>query len=117
MANISDPAPSQQPQRDQDRAGILAIAPMLIGHLLRLPAGQQIVKARMGPFETLEFVVEGAGLPPRQAGVEPEPVMLMMRAEYRAGDVKKGGQQRRTICWWAHDTSTTWVLRDWSYEP
>lgn len=112
--SLSDILP---PPADSAFAGTLDFSPVMLGHLLRLPEGQEITEVRVGPHSQLALRVVGKGLPPLGPDGAPQYVTLMCKQEVRPGDVKKGGMQRRTICWWAHDPGRSWVQSDWSGLP
>jgi hypothetical protein len=97
---------------DRSRAGLLRIASPMLGHLLRLPAGQEVVGARIGSWGDVELLIEGAEMPPRDES--PAPVTLMCRSEFRDGEC---GRERRTVVNWEHAPTHQWVLLDWSPAP
>lgn len=102
----------QPPSVDESRAGLLSIVPFMIGHLLRLPKGQEVIEARIARSGTIELRVCGEGMPAIEAGGEPVFVTLFFQREVRDGDT--GTKQERTLAYWEHDPDQKWVVHDWS---
>lgn len=102
--------PPEEPV-DRTRAGLLRIAIPMLGHLLRLPSGQEVVDVRMHNGD-IELLVEGAGMLPRDPS--PLPATLICRSEFRDSE---SGPEKRVIVNWEHASENQWVLFDWSRAP
>lgn len=106
--------PIELPERDplpidRSRAGRLEISPELIQELLRLPAGLEVVAARMGAHGAIEIMIEGATMPKReQPDAEPRPVSMICHQEQRADG------RRKLTAWFSHAPEERWTLREWS---
>ena len=96
---------------DRSCAGVLDIALPILGHFLRLPAGQEVVDVRM--FRNhIALLIEGTGMPARTDS--PTPVMIILQTEFRDRD---GGRDRRTMAHWEHAPESPWVIYNWEPAP
>ncbi|HZP88645.1 MAG TPA: hypothetical protein VFB54_17685 [Burkholderiales bacterium] len=106
------PAP---PPIDRSCAGRLRIAVPMLGSLLKLPPGQAVVSARITDLGDIELLIEGAGLPEREANGSAPLTNLILHRECRPGDVAKGGMQWRITMNWENSPEQQWIWSDWSY--
>ncbi len=97
---------------DITHGGTLTIDPVMLGHLLRLPAGQEVMSARIDACGRIELLVCGAGLPPRSPSCIPAILTLLFRREVRDG-VRSGAKEWRTLASWSHDPDRKWAVSDW----
>jgi hypothetical protein len=101
---------------DRSRAGVLRVSVPMLGHLLRLPPGCEVVAVRITPglvpVHYVELLIEGDPMPPRADGPA-APVMLLSRKEIR------GEGEEREECvtsWFEHAPERAWIFSNWS-EP
>jgi hypothetical protein len=67
---------------DRSRAGVLTISAGVLGRLLRLPEGLEIVAVRpMADCDAVELLIEGDPLPPCKADAQPEAVTLILHTK------------------------------------
>lgn len=97
---------------DRGRAGRLHVSIPVLGHLLRLPEGHEVVSARVTDFGDVELVVQGGDMPPHSAGDALAPVTLLCHVQMRPAE--NGGEEQRTIVNWQHAPEKQWTLFDWS---
>ena len=93
---------------DRSRAGLLRIAPPVLGWLLRLPEGHCVAAVRVTLGGDLEVLIEGADMPPRGADGAVAPAVLICRDEEEPSDT--GPPRRRTLVHWRHAPERAWVL-------
>ena len=101
---------------DRRYGGVLRLSPPMLGALLKLPAGQEVVSAEITPEGDVDFTVEGIGLPERKIG--PKYVRLTLKEETRRRVVDFHDViEKRVTAFWESAPNESWVLFDWSCVP
>jgi hypothetical protein len=95
------------PPIDRSRAGVLAVSASFIGELLRLPAGMEIVDARLSSDRSyVELLIEGAPMPSNAEGSEPRAVKIICHTAY-----DEATQMVTVFANFAHAPGDGWIMR------
>jgi hypothetical protein len=106
-----------EPPVDHTRAGVLRVAPVMIGWLLRLPPGNAVTGARFDPLsETVELLIEGKDLPPRLPDGSAQLITILCNTDVRPSAIADK-YERQTRAHFEHAPESEWVQMPWSIEP
>lgn len=98
---------------DRSRAGILSISRELLGELLRLPAGLEVVMPRVRA-DVVELLIEGGSMPPRTGADQAREPWVARRITVICHQEQRADGRRKITAWFSHAPEERWTLREWS---